>query len=234
MTGITGDPFFFVHVMKTGGTTIRAHVNNTFAPHERYPEGSIDEDLVPAKLSVHRLLALPPQRHAQIRIYTGHFPFFAADLLERPLRVLTMLREPVERAISHLKQEQREGPPGRSLEEVYEDPWVNPRVIGNHQVRMFALQAEDDVEAFYDKTLAVDEERLRTACDNLDRVEIVGFQDRHSAFIDTLVERCGWKRASVKALRVSEPADVSKALRRRITEDNAADIALYEHARRTR
>ena len=69
--------FFFVHVMKTGGTTIRAHVNNTFAPHERYPEGSIDEDLVPAKLSVHRLLALPPERHAEIRIYTGHFPFFA-------------------------------------------------------------------------------------------------------------------------------------------------------------
>ena len=95
---------------------------------------------------------------------------------------------------------------------------------------MFALRPDDEVEAFYDKAIDIDEGRYKVACDNLARVEIVGFQHRHGEFVDALVQRCGWTRANVKALRVSDPAEVSEALRRRITEDSAADIAFYEHA----
>jgi hypothetical protein len=116
---------------------------------------------------------------------------------------------------------------------VYEDPRVNPSLVANLQARVFALRPDDEVEAFYDKAIDIDEGRYKVACDNLARVEIVGFQHRHGEFVDALVERCGWTRASVKALRVSDPAEVSDALRRRITDDSAADIAFYEHALRT-
>ena len=227
MAAVTGDPFFFVHVMKTAGSTFRQHVRANFTAPERYPDDEEDPDLLVAKLSVSRLLALPPERHARIRIYTGHFPYCAAAQLGRPLTTLTILRDPVERAISHLKQET---PPGGSLEETYEDPAVQRRIT-NHQIRMFALTAEDRAETFA-TPLDIDEGRFATACEHLAEVDVVGFQERFDRFLDTVETRFGWVRAPVRSVRVSGDVPVSDSLRRRITADSAPDVAFHAYARR--
>jgi hypothetical protein len=224
---VTGDPFFFVHVMKTAGSTFRQHVRANFAAAERYPDDEEDADLVMAKLSVPRLLALPPARHARIRIYTGHFPYCAATQLDRPLTTLTILRDPVERAISHLKQET---PPGGSLEATYEDPAVQLRIV-NHQVRMFAFTAEDRIENFA-TPLDIDERRFAIACQHLAAVHLVGFQEDFEGFLGAVEARFGWVRASVQRVRVGPDVRVSDDLRRRIAADSEPDIAFHAYARR--
>jgi hypothetical protein len=227
VAAVTGDPFFFVHVMKTAGSTFRQHVRANFAAAERYPDDEQDADLVMAKLSVPGLLALPPERHARIRIYTGHFPYCAAEQLGRPLTTLTILRDPIERAISHLKQET---PPGGSLEETYDDPAVQQR-IANHQTRMFAFTAEDGIENFADP-LEIDERRFAVACEHLAATDLVGFQERFDEFLDTVQARFGWVRAPVQTVRVSPAVQVSDGLRRRIAADSEPDIAFHAYARR--
>jgi hypothetical protein len=229
VAGITGDPFFFVHVMKTGGSTFRQHVRANFLPAERYPDDEHDANLFLAKLSVSGVVGLPAERHARTRIYTGHFPYCVSQMLGRPMTTLTILRDPVERTISHLKQEQASGPAGRSLEEAYDDPQVR-LLVDDHQVRMFAFTPEDGIETFAEP-LPIDEARFALACDNLSAVHLVGLQERFDAFLDAVVARYGWVRAPVGSVRVSEPVAVSDALRERIIRDSSADIAFYEFAR---
>jgi hypothetical protein len=227
VAAVTDAPFFFVHVMKTAGSTFRQHVRANFTAGERYPDDEEDTDLFMAKLSVPRLLALPPERHARIRIYTGHFPYCAAEQLGRPLTTLTILRDPVERAISHLKQET---PPGASLEDTYEDPAVQQR-IGNHQTRMFAFTVEDGIENFA-TPLDIDDRRFAIACDQLAAVDLVGFQERFDQFLAAVEARFGWVRAPVQSVRVSGDVPISKGLRRRIAADSEPDIAFHAYARR--
>jgi hypothetical protein len=270
-------PFFFVHVMKTGGGTFRAHVNANFRAEERYPEIQHDEDdIYMAKLSVSRLLSLPRERQEAIRIYTGHFPLAAATMLQRDLTTLTILRDPVDRTISHLQQQQRlyapevtarvlarlrdesedaerrarlseeerknvdliataasnhqPGEPPRSLEEIYEDPNVNPKLIGNHQVRMFAFTPEDHMENFAE-VIDIDDRRLTLAQEQLASVDLIGLQDHYEEFLAELKHRYKWKIASIDKVNASPRADVSAAFRRRIAADNAADVAFFEYAR---
>jgi hypothetical protein len=227
VAAVAGDPFFFVHVMKTAGSTFRQHVRANFTSAERYPDDEEDADLFMAKLSVPRLLALPPERHARIRIYTGHFPYCAAEQLGRPVTTLTILRDPIERAISHLKQET---PPGGSLEQTYDDPAVQRR-IANHQTRMFAFTAEDGIENFA-TPLDVDERRFAIACEHLAAVHLVGFQERFEEFLAAVQARFGWVRAPVQSVRVSPDVQVSDGLRRRIAADSEPDIAFHAYARR--
>jgi hypothetical protein len=227
VVAVTGDPFFFVHVMKTAGSTFRQHVRFNFTAAERYPDDEEDDDLVMAKLSVPQLLALPPERHARIRVYTGHFPYCAAEQLGREVTTLTILRDPVARTISHLKQEVA---PHGSLEAAYEDPEVQLR-IANHQVRMFAFTAEDEIENFA-TALDIDERRFAIACDHLASVDLVGFQERFGDFLDAVVSRYGWARAPVRSVRVGPDVQVSAALRRRIEADSEPDVAFHAYARR--
>jgi len=146
------------------------------------------------------------------------------------LDVVAILRDPVDRTISHLKQLKAADPAGRSLEQIYEDPAIHQSVLHDHQVRMFALAPSDDIEGYYSLPLDIDDARFTRACDNLAQLDLVGFQHRYDAFEAALVDRYGWTLANVERLRRSEPLEVSAALRRRIAEDNRADVAFYEHA----
>jgi hypothetical protein len=223
-------PYFFIHVMKTGGTTFRWHVNHNFGPDERYPDLSVDPDPYLAKLSMQHLLSQPAERLDRIRIFTGHLPSVTVEHLDRPLTTMTLLRDPVERTISHLKQIEAVGPVRRSLEEVYEDPDVYLPLIRDHQARMFAFAPSDDIDGYYSLSLVIDDARFERACENLDRIDLVGFQDRYAEFEAALVDRYGWTLAPVDRLRTSEPVEVSDAFRRRIADDNQADVEFYRYA----
>ncbi len=145
--------FFFVHLMKTAGTSFAFQLRKNFEPSEVYPCEGLDRrdttDMA-AYVSISRLLKLSPERRAAIRIYTGHFPFVASRLLDLDLVTLTILRDPVDRTISVLKHFKRLSRRYRTfpLEEIYEDPFVFAHFIENHQTRMFSVTAEDQPEAF--------------------------------------------------------------------------------------
>src|ERR1700722_10289365 len=111
--------------MKTGGTSLVVHLQKEFRPHEVYPDAGLDRrdpDDVAPYAAVGDLVALSSSRRAEIRLYAGHFPFAARDLIGTDVRTLTLLREPVERTISVLKHFKRLRDRYRdlSLEAIYE------------------------------------------------------------------------------------------------------------------
>ena len=247
----TDRPIFFVHVMKTGGTTVFRHLRENYGLDEIYPYKALDlryEDGrldIAHHLSVSYLLALPPERRARIRIYTGHFPFVASELLGvDPIRV-TILRDPVERTVSLLRQfrrkdlwmrevEQHPDMVGRTLEDVYDHPDVFEPLIHNHQTKVFSFTAEDAPESYMD-VLQVDEARLALAKENVAKIDVLGLTERYDTFLDDVSAWFDWQvdrkaRANDTPASAKEPVD--PALLQRIRADNALDIELYEHARR--
>ena len=145
--------FFFVHMMKTGGTSFAFQLRKHFQPREVYPSVGFDlrdETDVAGYVSISRLLRLSPERRADVRVYTGHFPFVASDLLDLDLVNLTLLRDPVDRTISLLKHFKRVSKlyNSKPLEEIYDDPFVFAHFIENHQTRLFSVTAEDKPEVF--------------------------------------------------------------------------------------
>jgi hypothetical protein len=225
--------FFFVKVMKTGGGTFLRHILANFDRDEVYPDRQSDPDMNAANMRIDYLTGLPPERRGRIRVYTGHFPFVAAQLVGADLVTLTILRDPVERTISYLKHCKRFHEQHRSLrlEEIYEDPFFFPTLIRNHQAKLFAMTPDDEPRSYLD-IMEVDDRRLEVAKANLERVDVLGLQERFPELLEEMVIRYGWRIGDVPDIHVSRDSAVSPAFRRRIAEDNAADLAFYEHALR--
>lgn len=221
--------FFFVHVMKTAGGTFREHVLRNFDVGEWYPVGKYDGGSLESYWDIKRLLALPQRRRDRIRVYFGHFPFVAAQLLGLELVTMTLLRDPVERTISYLRMAS-ERHPGKSLEKIYEDPFDFPCFIHNHQTKVFSLTAEDDPESFMD-VIHVDADRLEIAKRNLRSVDLIGFTEHFDDFLREVQARYGWRISKVRNAHVSTQQDeVSPAFRDRIAEENEIDLLLYQYA----
>jgi hypothetical protein len=216
--------YHFIHVMKTGGTSFVFHLLQQFAPDEVYPSATLDRvsptDAEPYG-SIPKLTALTPERRAVIRMYSGHFPFMVRDLIGGPdLRTLTLLREPVARTVSVLKQFKRlyERYQDLTLDAIYEDPFVFRHFVENHQTKLFSVTADDHPQmlastpsfrefldylsrepgavvaepALPPDTFRVDERRFERAKENLAHVDVVGLNERFDEFVATLRARFGW------------------------------------------
>jgi hypothetical protein len=178
-----------------------------------------------------QLRRISPERRRSIRIYTGHFPFVASELVGADV-TLAILRDPIERTLSVLRHHRREDPRLReaTLEEVYEDGWVFPLYVHNHQAKLFAMTLNDKLESHLD-LIDVDQARLEVALANLERVDVLGLHERYPEFLHTVREKHGWKIGDVPDLQVSiGRSEAPSSLRDRIAADNAADVTLYERA----
>jgi hypothetical protein len=240
----------FIHVMKTGGTTLLTALGQQLEPDELYPDRTEDmaadasTRIAFRHMTLKALEKIPEERRRRIRVFVGHFPYLAKQVIGGELDVITVLRDPVERTISLLRQFQRpaalwlESPPRAalgdlSLEEVYEQPLVFDPLVLNHQTKLFSM-TEADEPGGYMHPIDVDDRRLQLAKQNLAEVDVVGITERYDAFIDEVTRRYGWRvsaDARLNAAPVDEGFEVSDALRRRIAEDNAIDVELYEFAR---
>lgn len=230
------DPrFFFIHVMKTGGTTFQQHVRNNFAPEEVYPHRELDRTPDPFQpyREIQYLLGLGPERREKIRAYLGHFPFVVADLMDLDLVTLTILRDPIDRTISYLKHCKRFQPQHKhqTLEQIYEDPLFYPMLMENHQAKVFSMTPDDRLHSILE-AIKIDDRRLQIACANLERVDVLGLHEHYDEFVEEIRSRYGWKFDDMPNQFVgTESWPVSDAFRARIAADNAADIAFYQYAR---
>jgi hypothetical protein len=233
--------YFFVHVMKTAGTTFSRELKQQFPADTIYPCEGIDYESrtsatsLDSYIKIPRLLALTPERRAAVRVYTGHFPYWVCDALDPALVTMTLLREPVERSLAALRHFKRDAPnEGLSLEELYDNRAIFRFYVENYQTKVFSLTSGDKEDAI-NCGLTIDDARFEAAKANLAAVDVVGLTEAYAEFIAEIRARFGWWPAGVdvdrreNATRESWTAD--DALRERIAVDNAYDIELYQYAR---
>ena len=232
-----GRTFFFLHVMKTGGSSMLRNIIDNFPVGQVEPDtrlgGGPKPGEPPTYASLERLRSLPRARRDEVRVYAGHYPFWVTDLVPTDV-IMTVLRDPVERTISFLRHCRRYEP-GRAdlaLEEIYEGPWYFPFLVRDYQSKLFALRPSDDQpDRAHLATLEMDQARLDAALANLDRVDLLGFQHRYEELLDALRGRYGWTFPVEHRQRVAtEEWPVSSSLRRRIEGDNAADVEFFRRA----
>ncbi|MBV9952178.1 MAG: hypothetical protein JO291_09525 [Acidimicrobiia bacterium] len=227
--------YFFIHIMRTGGRTFSRQVEHNFPRGSYFPDADHEADLVRANISVGDLLALPAERRASLRLYSGHFPFYVTDELGGGFVMMTILRHPVARTISHLQTRhsvlmQRPSfvERGLSIEDLYAIDGMGNGLLRDFQVRQFALTGDDRLRSI--DPLEVDDARFETAIANLARVDVIGLQEQTERFKAEVAERFGWTLPPIDDVHVSPRVEVSESLRARIAEDNATDVRFYEHA----
>jgi hypothetical protein len=221
--------FFFAHVQKTAGTALWRRLKRQFEERDVYP-GPGDGDPPQSVLSVAHLLERWSARHDEIRLVTGHFPLCTTELLGCPFVTLTVLRDPVERTLSALRDQHHRSPElaGARLDEIYDDP-VRAPLLRNHMVRMLSLTVDEMTNGAL-TPIEVTRHHLARAKERLASVDVVGFQENFDDFCAELTARFRWDLGPPLFMNRTAPVAVSEELRERIADDNAADLELYEYA----
>ncbi|MEW5871690.1 MAG: sulfotransferase family 2 domain-containing protein [Chloroflexota bacterium] len=92
----------FIHLEKTGGSSLEAIVESYFASQEIYCRFARPQDMA----------GVSPQDAANFRFFHGHLPYeMMAGLLRPDAAFITLLREPVDRFVSHFYHRQRQAIP---------------------------------------------------------------------------------------------------------------------------
>lgn len=223
--------FFFVHLQKTAGTVLIRRIRDCFDQRAVYPVAS-DGDEIARVISVGHLLDVWRARGAEIEVVTGHFPLCTTELLGGEFATLTALRHPLDRTISYMRHHRRLTPADAQLRlrEVYEDGFRFNALIHNHMTKMLSLLPEEMSDGALTE-VAFTPQRLERAKQRLETVDAVGLQEDFGGFCELLAERFGWRLGRPRRRAPRPPVELAADFRRRILEDNAADLELYEFAR---
>lgn len=229
-------PLVFVHIPRTGGTTLTLIVNRQFPSHLIFAfdgadmEGSLD-----------RYRALPPERRGALRLISGHVAFGVHELIGRSADYVTMLRDPVERVISMYEYilRRRDHPLhgqviGMDLGE-YVQSGVHPDAR-NGQCRWLsghALRSGDDEHGRPPRDRPA---LLEDAWSNVQRSFVaVGLTERFDESLLLYRQRLGWRRLAYRrenaSLGRSPAAAFSAGALQAVREHNLLDIELYGRAR---
>lgn len=84
----------FLHIPKTGGTTIRSVIARQYRDHENY------EIVNPINESIIEFRQAPAATRLSYRILQGHMSFGLHEFMSDDFAYVTMLREPLRRAVS--------------------------------------------------------------------------------------------------------------------------------------
>lgn len=90
---------FFLHIAKTGGSTIKALIQNQFSIDSIFPGYYLFD-----------LKNTTSEELGRYKLFMGHFPYSLSACLPHRLRCITFLRDPLERTLSHLEFIRREVP----------------------------------------------------------------------------------------------------------------------------
>jgi hypothetical protein len=229
--GAPAPRLIFLHLPKTAGSTLRRIIEKYYGRRTVFTIGE------PTAADIDRLMSLPRNELDKIRAIVGHLPFGLHALLPWPSAYVTLLREPVDRIVSHYYYAARtpDSPlfpqvdaTGRSLrryvEEAPASAWFN-----NGQTRL--LGSADPYQA-----AVADRATLERAKARLADFAVVGLAERFDESLARIASHFCWpsvrtyQREKVSGDRVPLSA-IPAADRDLIAARNALDAELYAFAR---
>lgn len=232
----------FVHVPKTAGTTLNSILAQEYAPGERYeimmrgmswilPRPEIIRRPLISFSKIRRLRSATRSRR-DLRLLHGHFDLSIAKHLPANTRYFTLLRHPVERAISHYCHYRR-----RACERVHAlasrstiAEWVSACGLvemDNGQTRRMAGEMNLPCGRVTRHTL----ERAKS---NLAGFAAVGLTERFDETLALLARVFGWSARAYVAQNVGADRPPRSELSRETVEAiercNRFDLELYRYA----
>src|ERR1044071_1730256 len=232
----------FLHIPKAAGTTLHSVIERQFQPAVTYTIPGAD-----SPQGIKEFIELPPEQRAKIRLLKGHMPYGLHKYLSVPATYITMLRDPVDRVVSHYYFVRRS--PGVSHHSEVSsgrmglDDFVRERAsIGanNDQTRLIS-GVEKVNRKLWSGGEGVNEEPgdtdiLEIAKANIrDHFTHVGLAENFDESLLLLRRRLGWRnvyyvKQNVTKGRLSK-RQVPRETLSLIEKHNELDMALYEYAR---
>lgn len=224
-------PLIFVHIPKAAGSSLQEILVKRFDGVRGYRfTGNIDR--------VNAFRALSQEGRDSFDLLQGHVHYGLHECLSRPATYITMLRDPVDRIISHYHFVMAN--PGHYLYTqiagrgmtLHEYAVLRPsNELDNDQVRWLCAREHEDVAVG-----SVSREMLEEAKWNLaNAFSVVGLMERFNESVECLKAEFGWKDVRVPERRNTNkhrpavkqvPVETLDAIRRL----NRYDIELYDYA----
>jgi hypothetical protein len=220
----------FLHIPKSGGTTLHGIIERQYPADRIYTVDSRD-----VRASIAAFKALPEEARRRLQVLKGHMAFGLHAWLPQPSTYITLVRHPVERAISHYYHIRRTPHHTHYATVVGQDMSLHEfilagvsRLVDNGQVR--ALAAAEEVP--YGHCTAALLERAIAHIEGY--FTLVGLTERFDETLVLLRRALGWRVTAYRTRNVGRnrppTAAVPAATLKLIADLNELDLRLYEYA----
>jgi hypothetical protein len=224
----------FLHIPKTAGTTLSYILEKQYEAEKTF---TIDDYLNPDQggSSIEKFVKLPFEYRKGIMLLKGHMPFGLHQMLPNPPIYLTILRNPVDRAISQyyhlLRQPDHYLYKTVTANKMTLEDFVCSRMspeLNNGQTRLLSGVSPADAECSV--------EMLQQAMANLSsRIAVVGLCEMFDKTLMLIKNQLQWKRIpfycrmNVSRNRPSRE-DITRRALKLIERENLFDCQLYKYA----
>ena len=220
------ETLIFLHIPKTGGRTLQNILLRQYSDRQA---------LVNAHESITDISKWSDDRRRNIRYIQGHFSYGVHKLFPQTCTYITMLRDPVDRVVSHYHFVRRNSNHMLNKVVMANDMSLEDYVKGgvcdevsNDQMRLIAGVPRDSVLS--------ESEVLNIAKDNLvKRFLLAGLVEKFDETLVLLKKRIGLKNIyyGVRNQTIGRPIaeQLPESTLRLITERNLGDIELYAYAK---
>jgi len=224
--------YFFVHIPKTAGTSFRTMLEAFFPGKQLFPARA-DRMQKASKgyPAWETYFEIEDEVRDQIQLFAGHIPFTKAITVQPNLKMLTFLRDPKERFISHVNyihQQRLKNNPKQHLEETYQELRGS---IRNIHARYLADVPTDDLIYFKQPRL-IDDKALNQAKENLMKCDFFGISEQFTASVLLAEKAFGWRLGRIRRVNKtsSKTYDLPSEITQGIEQATAYDQALYRFA----
>jgi len=234
--------FIFLHIPKTAGMSFRKAMRDEFAPQgdlahppsgpdrcrglggglmNRSGGSAVADNHIELANARERMQALQADVRGKLEIVWGHFCFGVHEAIDGDCRYITILRDPVERAISHYNMVRHES--GKSGNDDIIPYFIdNAYELSNLQTRLLSNTVCGTIT----------HEHVGIAIDNLEKwFDIIGTRERYADFLQAVRAKYGWACANYHLHVALSKPELSDDVRHQISEMNVFDNMLYERAR---